>query len=147
VWCCKDDTHLHLWDDTIGTFRLQTEAPNGRIIEHMPSTLTTHEQLAIPQRLRLRPARTQKRARPVLFAGANAARRAAALSEIDGALPEHTPIEEASAFWEVLALAPACRTVFVTGDLEDGAAEALTRTLRRRHPELPVVSLKSDAPA
>jgi hypothetical protein len=32
MWCGRDDMAPHVWDDKIGTFRLQTERRRGRII-------------------------------------------------------------------------------------------------------------------
>jgi hypothetical protein len=51
--------------------------------------------------------------------------------------------EEVEAFWEVLARASQSRMVIFSGDLPDGPAETLAHTLGDRHPDLPVVSLKT----
>jgi hypothetical protein len=114
----------------------------------MPNTTvaTAAPRLNGSQSLRLRPTKVREQAPPILLAGADSAQRAAVLHELTHTLPEGTRFEEASAFWEVLALAPECRMVIFSGDLEDGTAESLARTLGRRRPQLPVVSLATAPP-
>jgi hypothetical protein len=92
---------------------------------------------------RPRPFVRGKFSRPVILAGADSAQRAAVLHELTHTLPEGTRFVEVDAFWEVLAKAPRSRMVIFSGDLQDGRAEALMDTLRRRHPDLPVASLKT----
>jgi chloramphenicol 3-O-phosphotransferase len=94
-------------------------------------------------RLRLRPRARRTSSRPIILAGADSAQRAAVLHELTHTLPEGSTFVEVDAFWEVLEQAPHSRMVIFSGDLEDGAAEAHMRTLRRRHPDLPVASLKT----
>jgi hypothetical protein len=134
---------LPLSDDTISTKRLQTNAPRSRIICPMTGTVFADAQLTRSPRLRFGPAAWRSKAPPILVAGADMAQRAAVLDELTQRLPKDTRFEEASAFWEVLARAPECRMVIFSGDLEDGAAEALMQTLGQRRPELPAVSLKT----
>jgi hypothetical protein len=109
----------------------------------MPRTAFAEPQTQARPGLRLRPLVRRKLSRPVILAGADSAQRAAVLHELTHTLPEGTTFAEVGAFWEVLAKAPRSRMVIFSGDLKDGPAEALMQTLRRRHPELPVASLKS----
>jgi hypothetical protein len=134
---------VHLWHAKVGTFRLQTRTRAARIICSVSTTTFAPETLRPTQALRLCPLTRREQAPPVLVAGGDPAERAAVLTELALTLPAHTRFEEAAAFWEVLALAPTCRLVLISGDLRDGAAEALAQTLGQRHPGLPVVSLKT----
>jgi len=97
----------------------------------------------VSQSLRLSPARSGEQAVPILVAGADRVQRAIVLRELAETLPEGTRFEEAAAFWEVLARSPDCRMVIFSGDLEDGAAEAFMQSLAQRHPQLPLVNLKT----
>jgi DNA-binding NtrC family response regulator len=101
------------------------------------------QQLQYAATLRLRPLAPRGRSRPVLLAGADSAQRAAVLHDLANTLPEGTSFDEAATFWEVLARAPESRMVILSGDLEDGSAQALVRALGHRHPQLPVVSLRT----
>jgi hypothetical protein len=97
----------------------------------------------VAQSLRFSAPAGAKASPPILVAGADAAQRAAVLSELAQTLPEGTRFEQASAFWEVLSRSPECRMVIFSGDLEDGAAEEYMSALSQRYPELPAVSLKT----
>jgi hypothetical protein len=95
------------------------------------------------QSLRLSPARPGEQTIPILVAGADPVQRAIVRRELAETLPEGTCFDEAAAFWEVLARSPDCRMVIFSGDLEDGAAEAFMQSLAQRHPQLPLVNLKT----
>jgi hypothetical protein len=97
----------------------------------------------VSQSLRLSPARPGEQTVPILVAGADPVQRTIVLRELAETLPEGTWFEEAAAFWEVLARAPDCRMVIFSGDLEDGTVEAYMQSLAQRHPQLPLVNLKT----
>ena len=81
---------------------------------------------------------------PILLAGADTGERETVLAELTETLPDGTAFVEATAVWEVLARAPECSVVILSGELVDGSADALVETLRRGYPHLPVVRLKGD---
>jgi hypothetical protein len=81
---------------------------------------------------------------PVLLAGGDADGRAAVMHDLAKSMPSSTTFEQAGAIWEVLARAPECSMVVLSGELEEISAQSLMQMLVHRSPEVPVVCL--DAP-
>jgi hypothetical protein len=167
----RDDTNLHLWDDTIGTVRSTDKWPNGPHHVVMNAFAAQTGALLTAPKLRLLPAKsavpnerssgTARRegserpalhlvervthdARPVLVAGADREGRAAVLADLTDTMAPGTAFAEAQAFWEVLVHAPSSSMVVLSGELDELPAESLMQMLAHRHPGLPVVSI--DAP-
>jgi len=143
LWSQRDDAQLHLWDDEICTFRLQTVAPETVTMRCVPLPHAAAVYPQVAQSLRLSPARHGEQKIPILVAGADAVQREIVRRELADTLPEGTCFDEAAAFWEVLARAPECRMVIFSGDLEDGTVESYMQSLAQRHPRLPLVNLKT----
>jgi hypothetical protein len=83
---------------------------------------------------------------PVLLAGGDDAGRAAVLADMARTMPPSTIFEQAGAISEVLARAPECRMVILSGELEEIPAASLMQMLVHRSPEVPVVCLEAAEP-